>query len=665
MAKVEQFPEETGKKDRTEDDNFIEEQERAERPGSFFDPEEEQSGGSFFDGEWPETAGRPESVLSFFDIEEPETAQEPEAILSFFDFEEPKTERARDAAETSVFDKKKERGASNDILPAGSGSGHDNDEGAKKPDGAGEGKSGGSLPAEKESGEDSGSGAGKPGGSPAAGNGGEDSGGGEKPDSSPAAGEENAEDSGGGEGKTQDSLSAEKGGGPETAGASSKEYDGPAEGTEHDRVAAGRPEKVDVSLLTGKKPEDADAPDSSRAAGGLLMSGSEDAAGVAKAVSQVYEDRIRRHRERVRYIRILSAAAVLVVIALVALYFSSRHYNRAEITKVRDFVAEEGSSCVSLGGCILQYGPNGATCAGTDGRVRWSITYEMDQPIISVSDKTAAIADYGGRTIYVMNTRKQLCTITTSLPIHKVSASDSGEVAAVLDDRKATWIRLYSDQGKEIAYFTRSVEENGYPMDVAVSPDGKKVCISSLKLQDSSAVSSLSFYDFGKAGQKYDQFMVGSFEYENEVFPYVRFMGNGACCAASDSRLVVIDTRSTEPKNSFNNMLTEDLQGVFKSGGRIALVFMDLTRENLYRLDLYGRSGKKEGSIGFSMPFKNIQIKGNRIYINNEQSMQIYTLSGKQIFDGGFDRAVKVLIPRWSGRITAVSVNEIDEVKLR
>ena len=379
-----------------------------------------------------------------------------------------------------------------------------------------------------------------------------------------------------------------------------------------------------------------------------------------------YEEQIRQHRERIRYIRILCAVSAVVVIALILLFFATRYYNRAEFSKVRDFAAEEGSVCVNFDGYILQYGPNGATCADRNGRVRWSITYEMDQPIISMSGNVAAIADYGGRTIYVMNTRKQLYTVGTSLPIHKVSASESGEVAAVLDDNSTSWIRLYSDEGKEIAYFIRSMEENGYPMDVAVSPDGRKVCVSSFKLQGATAVSTLSFYDFGRAGRDYDQHMMGSFEYEKEVFPYVRFMGNGACCAASDSRLVVIDTSGTEPKNSFNNMLTENLQGIFKSGDRIGLLFMDLTRENLYRLDLFGDSGKKEGSIGFSMAYDDVQISGNRIYISNERSMQIYTTGGKEIFNGGFDRAVKVLIPpRLFGTFTAVTENEIDEVKLR
>ena len=379
-----------------------------------------------------------------------------------------------------------------------------------------------------------------------------------------------------------------------------------------------------------------------------------------------YEEQIKRHRERIQAFRIFGAVIVIIAILLLVLLFSTRHYNRAEITKIRDFVAEEGAVCVNFDGYVLQYGPNGAACADKNGRVKWNVTYEMDQPIISMSGKVAAIADYGGTTIYVMNTKKQLYTVNTSLPVHKLSASECGEVAAILDDKGKTWIRLYSEEGKEIAYFIRSMEENGYPMDVAVSPDGKTVCVSSLMMQDAAVISNLSFYNFGKAGKDYDQHLVGNFEYTNEVFPYVKFMGNKACAAVSDSRLVVFDTSGVEPQNSFNNMLTEDLQGVFKSDDCIALLFTDLTRENLYRLDLFGRSGKKEGSVGFSMVFNDIQIKSDRVYINNEQSMQIYTADGREIFNGGFDRTVKVLIPSWRlGGLTAVTENEIDSIKLR
>ena len=419
----------------------------------------------------------------------------------------------------------------------------------------------------------------------------------------------------------------------------------------------------------GRKQENSSMPDDSLLMGSSTgQNSAREPAGekAEKANNPTYKDQIKKHRERIRIYRIFGGLIAVIAVLLTVLFFTTRHYNRAEIVKVRDFPAEEGAVCVNFDGYVLQYGPNGATCAGSNGRARWSITYEMDQPIVSMSGDVAAIADYGGTTIYVMSTKKQLYVVNTSIPVHKVGVSENGAVAAILNDSTKSWIRLYSKEGKEIAYFIRSMEENGFPMDVAVSPDGEKVCISSLLMKSDSVVSNLSFYNFGKAGKNYDQNLVGYFEYTNEVFPYVRFLGNKACAAASDSRLVVFDTSRTEPQNSFNNMLTENLQGIFESENRIGLLFTDLTRENLYRLDLFGRDGKKEGSVGFTMVYNDIQIKGNRVYINNERSMQIYTVNGREIFNGGFDRAVKVLIPsKVLGKLGAVSENEIDKIKLR
>jgi hypothetical protein len=59
-------------------------------------------------------------------------------------------------------------------------------------------------------------------------------------------------------------------------------------------------------------------------------------------------------------------------------------------------------------------------------------------------------------------------------------------------------------------------------------------------------------------------------------------------------------------------------------------------------------------------------MTGGRVYINTEQTMQIYSTDGKEIFNGGFEREIKVLIPSgWLGGLTAVSENEIDAIKLR
>ena len=365
----------------------------------------------------------------------------------------------------------------------------------------------------------------------------------------------------------------------------------------------------------------------------------------------------------------LEVAVALLFIAavwLVALRMRSRHFTRAEFSKTLDYVAEEGSEYTNLNGCILQYGPNGAVCTTSKGRNRWSITYEMDQPIVSKYDDIAAIADYGGRTVYVMNTKRQLGTITTNLPIHKLKVSAGGEVAVVLDDTSGTWIRLYNSDGSEIAYFVRSMEENGYPLDVAVSPDGTTVAVSSMIMNRTSVRTEVSFYSFGSAGQNTQDHIIGSYDYTDEIFPYLEFVSGDNCVAVSDARFVVYESARTQPRNGINNMLTESVLGVYRGKDAIGLLFTDMSGENLYRLDLYNASGTKLGTIGFTMAYDDIQIVGGYVYINNEQSMQIYALDGKEVFSGAFDTSVKTLIPSTRpSRLAAVTENQIDAITLR
>ena len=64
--------------------------------------------------------------------------------------------------------------------------------------------------------------------------------------------------------------------------------------------------------------------------------------------------------------------------------------------------------------------------------------------MLSVCNNVAAIGDYNGRTVYVVSSTGQLGTVNTNLPIRKICVSQSGVVAAVLDDAEVTRILLYN-----------------------------------------------------------------------------------------------------------------------------------------------------------------------------------------------------------------------------
>ncbi len=386
-----------------------------------------------------------------------------------------------------------------------------------------------------------------------------------------------------------------------------------------------------------------------------------------KAPKISYEERINRHRKRIKWMRFSLCAVVAVIVVIIAFYVMTRTYSRAELSMTKNFVTSDDAAYLPLSdGKMVQYSKNGASCVDGGGNIAWNISYEMDQPIADAQGNVVAIADYGGRKIYVLNGSGQLCEINTNLPVHMLSASKSGEVAAVMDDSSRTWIRLYQKDGTELAYFIRSMEENGYPMAVAVSPAGDSVAVSNLKMEDTSVKSTISFYNFGSDGKKYEDHLVGEYSYGEEVFPYLRYINDNRCVAVSDSRMAVFDTSKVEPQDGQYNMLTETIQGVFGSDRYTAMLFPDVMGEEQYRLDLYSADGTKAGEVHFTMIFTHLQIVGDKIYINNDQSAQIYTIKGKQLFSGSFDKAVKILIPSQSlSRLAAITGNEIDAVKLR
>ena len=208
-----------------------------------------------------------------------------------------------------------------------------------------------------------------------------------------------------------------------------------------------------------------------------------------------YEEKLRRHKRR-RYIRTVTFVLLLIAVLMSGvILWMRRGYRHADLEPVITLSAEDGTAYESLGGNIIRYGSEGAKCIDRRGNILWDVSYEMQQPVTSVSGNVIAIANRSGYYVYVMNTQGLMGTIHTMLPIHSIAASENGEVAVIMNDSKVTWVRLYTARGKEIAYIVRSMEENGYPIAAAVSPDGKTLCLSSVQMSNTAVKSNVSFYD--------------------------------------------------------------------------------------------------------------------------------------------------------------------------
>ena len=379
-----------------------------------------------------------------------------------------------------------------------------------------------------------------------------------------------------------------------------------------------------------------------------------------------YKEKILRHKRQRIQREVLLVMMIMYVLSIGVLLWMFLGYRHAELHRIASISAEDGVAYANLNGNVVQYGGSGAVCINSKGETLWTVSYEMQQPIVSVSGNVIAIANRNGYYVYVMDPDGLMGTIHTMLPIQNIAAAENGEVAVVMSDSRTTWVRLYTAKGKEIAYLVRTMAENGYPIAAAISPDGETLCLSSVQMSSTSVKSNVSFYNFGRAGSKVPDHLVDYSDFIDETIPYVRYLDDSTCVGVSDKRLILFKSTFFHRSGSTNIMFSENLQGVFSSDNFTGLLFTNTTGKSQYRLDIYNRNGKRVGDIHFSMQFTHLSIAGDKVYINNEHECQIYSLNGQCLYNGSLGSSIRALIPGATlNDLLVVTAGEIDSVRLR
>ncbi len=338
-------------------------------------------------------------------------------------------------------------------------------------------------------------------------------------------------------------------------------------------------------------------------------------------------------------------AAMGALLALVLFLASQRVYSGASTSVVKEMSMQEDTSCATLGSNIVYYTRDGASCLSPKGKLIWSISYEMQQPLVSQAGDVLAIGDYNGSVIYLQNAAGTLGSVNTNMPIQALAVSESGEVAAVLSDTDVVWVYLFDSSGNTIAYFKTTMSQSGYPISVSVSPSGELVCVSHLLTTGNGLSSSIAFYNFGDVGQNVAENNVSGFNYDDEIFPVTAFLSDSVCAAVSDSRIAFFNGKQI-PQSGNNAMLSQELKGVYTGDDYIGLLFMNEGAEAQDTLQIYDASGAVVGSITLSEDYTDIQIAGKAVYASNDTSLAIYSVEGKKRYEGDFDQEVRSIIPR-------------------
>ena len=375
---------------------------------------------------------------------------------------------------------------------------------------------------------------------------------------------------------------------------------------------------------------------------------------------------VRRSRGK-RLLRTLLLAALFAAGAYLIYYVSStRSYAGASYTKTADMITQEGTWYEALGGSVVSYSADGASCMDASGKSAWSITYEMQQPMVSVNGTIIAIGDYNGSEIHVLNSQKELCKINTNMPLRALYASAGGEVAAVLADTKATWIYLYKADGSEIAYFKTTMKQSGYPAAAAISPKGQLAGVSFLTMGSTQANSSIAFYNFGAVGQNTSENNVAGFNFDNQVFPYLTFLDASTSVGVSDSQIVFFNGDEIPEQSKTDTFGDAQVEAVYTGDKLIAVVLAGAGDQAQHTMRIYNAAGEKTSQITFSMEYTDVQIANGHVFVYNAQKLQVYSPDGTKKYDGEFKMDVVKLIPSagQANKMLLVTENSLESMTL-
>ncbi len=378
------------------------------------------------------------------------------------------------------------------------------------------------------------------------------------------------------------------------------------------------------------------------------------------------EKKIRRHRKRIA-LSIASAVTVIaILIAAAGIYFELKEYQDYAVSSEVERGESASAKYESFAGRILRYNNDGVFYTDMSDNLIWNQAYEMQNPSADICENYAALADLQGNQIYIMNTAGVQGSIKTGKPIEAVCIANQGTIAVLTQSDGTSYLELYNKTGDSLASGEIHVANSGYPLDISLSNDANKLAVSILDISKGKANTTITFYNFGAAGQNEIDNMVGSYVYEDTIIPEIKFVSNDRMIAFGDHQVILYEGKQS-PKETSVLDLKQQVKSVFYEESYFGLVYSREDSGNSHKMEIYDMKGKLQMEQTFKMDYQDIEfLRNHEICIRNEHECEIYTLRGVKRFTYKFDQALhKIFSGSLGRRYTFILDGVIEKVKLK
>ena len=309
---------------------------------------------------------------------------------------------------------------------------------------------------------------------------------------------------------------------------------------------------------------------------------------------------------------------------------------------------------------MVKYSKDGVAMTNKSGSVLWNQTYEMASPTMTSAGDYVAVGDIGANTIYIFNEYGQLGRVSTDVPIQEIQISEQGVVAAVLSDTSSNYINLYDKQGNSLGSIKASLENTGYPLAIALSPDASKLAVSYLIVKSGSMQSRIVSYDFSDVEGDH---LLDTQELEG-LYPKAAFLDSREVVLFGEKGFVLYqaDSKKIETQENF----ASEINSVFCTNQKLGFIFKNEDDNGKYRMEIYNKAGKKSSTYYFDLDYSGMTADDDEVILYNDEEMLIYHMGGRVRFRGTFNTAVTGVMPSWEdGLYWLIDDQSLREIRIR
>lgn len=338
-----------------------------------------------------------------------------------------------------------------------------------------------------------------------------------------------------------------------------------------------------------------------------------------------------KRRYRFRFLYILS----LIVALIAAVFFYASHYTF--MTYSVDLTEEASGSSerqfFSIGRDVVKITSDALSYyQGTN--LLWSSSGDFSNPKLCYSESYFAVTDRTGYSAYICDKTGVLTTVKVSRPILCMSVSSSGVLAVCTESEDTAYILYFDRYGNRLSVEIKTVlDVAGYPVSIAISPDGQKLIAVYYSLANGIGESRIVIYDFenGVAAQSYIRETYEDY-YDSDTFlSEAHFLSKDRAYVLGDNGITFLtgffDRAIKRKEQSFSAPLRASL---FTETGPLC-IFEEEKGLSARHYDTYGNV---KSSFDLSCDFEKVSSNGKYIAFLRGDTIYYYNIGGTMRYEG-------------------------------